>query len=40
MNLSVANVKTQVHRARLFLRRRLAAYMATSSLAGFVAKAA
>lgn len=37
LNLSVANVKTRVHRARLFLRKRLAAYMATSSLSVFVA---
>jgi Sigma-70, region 4 len=40
LNLSVANVKTRVHRARLFLRKHLAAYMATSRLSVFVAASA
>ena len=28
LGITVANVKTRIHRARLFLRRRLASYMA------------
>jgi len=31
LGISVASAKTRLHRARLFLRKRLAAFMATAS---------
>ena len=40
LGLSVANVKTRVHRGRLFLRRRLAEYASTGGAVAVAAKSA
>src|SRR2546425_12078656 len=37
LGISVANVKTRVHRARLFVRKQLAAYMSDAPMADWVA---